>query len=44
MIWILSLGLCLFLALGVLSVANPQLVAPFFAKKWNSPFNQFKNY
>lgn len=39
-----SIGLCAFLAIGLLTVFCPELIAPFFAKRWNKPTNQFKHY
>jgi len=35
MIFILSIGLSLFLLLGVFLVLNPDLISPSLAKRWN---------
>jgi len=35
MIFILSIGLTLFLLLGVLLILNPDLVSPSLANRWN---------
>ncbi|CAN5427960.1 hypothetical protein BH11CYA1_BH11CYA1_31590 [soil metagenome] len=35
MIFILSIGLCLFLLIGMILMMNPDLVSPSLAKRWD---------
>lgn len=39
-----SIFLCVFLAIGLLTVFCPELIAPFFAKRWNKPAHKFRHY